>query len=118
MGTEGVNPIWNNNHFRNNKNSFDIFSWAVAVGSKGSLMVPGAMWAVAVSMWAITCAVWAATASMWTVTDAMWDGVVAVWAVTASMWAVTIKKYENINLIQQEIIPVFILMLPNRQKEE
>ena len=33
------------------KNDFTVFSWAVAVGSKGGSMVPGAMWATAVAMW-------------------------------------------------------------------
>ena len=36
------------------KNGFAIFSGAVAVGSKGGLMVPGAVWAVAASMWDVT----------------------------------------------------------------
>ena len=44
--SEGVNHL-------SNKNGLTIFSGAVAVGSKGGLMVPGAVWAVAASMWAV-----------------------------------------------------------------
>ena len=57
------------------KNGFAIFSVAVAVGSKGGLMVPGAVWAVTVYVWAVAAS--------------MWDVTVSMWAVTASMWAVT-----------------------------
>ena len=46
------------------KNSFAIFSGAVVVGSKGGLMVPGAVWAVAASMWDVTVSMWAVTVSM------------------------------------------------------
>ena len=41
-----------------------FFSGAVAVGSKGGLMVPGATSAVGVTMWAVTASVQAATSSM------------------------------------------------------
>ena len=53
------------------ENGFAIFSGAVAVGSKGGLMVPGAVWAVAASMWDVTVSMWAVTASMWAVTSSM-----------------------------------------------
>ena len=59
----------------NKKNGFAIFSGSVAVGSKGGLMVPGAVWAVTVDVWAVAAS--------------MWDVTVSMWAVTASMWAVT-----------------------------
>ena len=35
------------------KNGFAIFLEAVAVGLKGNLMVPGAVWAVTVDVWAV-----------------------------------------------------------------
>ena len=57
------------------KNGFAIFSGAVAVGSKGGLTVPGAVWAI--------------TVDVWDVAASMWDVTVSMWAVTASMWAVT-----------------------------
>ena len=47
------------------------FLWEVAVDSKGGLMVPGTMWAVAASMWDVTVYMWAVTASMWAVTSSM-----------------------------------------------
>ena len=72
-GSEVVNPL--------SKNSFAIFSWAVAVGSKGGLMVPGAVWTVTVDVWAVA-------ASMWDVTDSMWSFTASMWAVTAYMYAV------------------------------
>ena len=57
------------------KNGFAIFSGAVVVGSKGGLMAPGAVWALA--------------ASVWDVAASVWDVAVSMWAVAASMWAVT-----------------------------
>ena len=53
-------------------NGFAIFSLAVAVDSKGGLMVPGAVWAVSVGVWTVTGAVWAVTAYMWAVTASMY----------------------------------------------
>ena len=60
------------------KNGFAIFSGAVAVGSKGGLMVPGAVWAVTVDVWAVAASMWDVTVSMWAVTSSMHN-------VTASM---------------------------------
>ena len=54
-----------------NKNGFAIFSGAVAVGSKGGLMVPGAVWAVTVDVWAVAASMWDVTVSMWAVTSSM-----------------------------------------------
>ena len=54
-------------------NYFAIFSWAVAVGTKGVLFLPGAVWAVTVAVWAVAASMWAVTGSMWAVTDSMWD---------------------------------------------
>ena len=53
------------------KNGFAIFSGAVAVGSKGGLMLPGAVWAVAASMWDVTVSMWTVTVSMWAVTSSI-----------------------------------------------
>ena len=46
------------------KNGFAIFSGAVAVGSKGGLMVPGTMCAVTVTVWVVTASMWAVISSM------------------------------------------------------
>ena len=54
------------------ENDFTIFSWAVAVGSKGGLMVSGAVWSVTVAVWAVTTSVWTVEASMQDFTDAVW----------------------------------------------
>ena len=48
-----------------------MFAWAVALGSKGSLVVTGAAWAVIVAVWDVIAFVW--------------DVLGAAWAVTASM---------------------------------
>ena len=46
------------------ENGFAIFSGVVAVGSKGGLMVPGAMHAVTVAVWAVVKSTWAIGAYM------------------------------------------------------
>ena len=56
--------FWRNINLKLLKNGFAIFSGVVAVGSKGGLMVPGAVWAVAASMWDVTVSMWAVTSSM------------------------------------------------------
>ena len=60
-----------NYRFNYSKNVFAIFSGAVVVGSKGGLMVPGALWAIVASMWDVTVSICAVTASMWAVTSSM-----------------------------------------------
>ena len=60
------------------KNSFAIFSGAVAVGSKGGLTVPGATCAVAVVVWDVAASAWSVRASMWAFASSMSE-------VTASM---------------------------------
>ena len=55
------------------KNGFAIFSWAVAVGEKWGLMVPGAVWAVTVAMWAVTASMWTVTGAVWAVISPMND---------------------------------------------
>ena len=58
---------------RVSKNGFAIFSRAVVVGSKWSLMVPVTVWDVTASMWAVTASMWAVIASMWAVASSMSD---------------------------------------------
>ena len=60
---EGVNPI-SNTWLRH-------FSWEVAVGAKGVLMVTGTVWTVAASMWNAAPSVWADTDTVWAVVDSV-----------------------------------------------
>ena len=66
-------------------NGFAIFSWAVVVGSKGGLMVPGARCQVPGAMCDVIFTVWAVAVSMWAVTSSMWE-------VTASMHDVKVVR--------------------------
>ena len=62
-----INPI---------KMASPFFSWAVAVGAKGGLMVQGAVWAVIDAVCAVTVSVWDVAAFMWAATSSM-SGVTA-----------------------------------------
>ena len=55
------------------QNGFAIFSGAIAIDSKGGLMVPVAVWAVTVAVWAVAASMWAVKSSMSDVTAYMYD---------------------------------------------
>ena len=62
-GSEGVNTLFL-------KKGVAVFSWAVAVGSKGRVWTDKViMWEVTAAMWAVTVPVWAIVA-VWTLKGA------------------------------------------------
>ena len=67
------------------------FSWAIAVGSKGGLIMLGAAWAVTFVVWAIAASMWAVTGAVWYITASMWTIAASMRTVTDTVLAFTVS---------------------------